>query len=570
MTYTTKKRALAVLLAGLMLLVLSGATPQPVEDATEAAEKPTVTVTDVDGFLSAVGPNVTVVLGEGKYDLASAASYGKDTGNPYCRWEPASEQGYELWISGVEGFTLQGAGQEKTILLAEDRYANVLCFDGCRDLMVGELTAGHSPLPGYCSGGVLRLINDNQLMVAACSLFGCGTEGVWATNCSDVTIIGTRIYECSDCAVTVESCQRVEVLACEVDHNGWKGQEGASCLFNAYGGDGFTVSDCRVHDNVADLLLRCAGTRNASFLSSWVEYNMLTSAFALYDLSAAVDGCSFHENMVGGWYALGQERLTLAAHSLEGKALGEEDFSAMTHRDTELPETQSGADQTPVDVPAAAEIRVSTPDEFLAALGSNRTIIVEGEGFSLADAATYGGAEGACYRWEECYDGSQLVISNVSNLTIRAGIEGITTLTAVPRYANVLSFRGCDDVCLQGLVLGHSEGMGECSGGVVDLENCYGFSLDGCRLYGCGTLGLNAWSSRDIRLTACEIHDCSIGGVVLYTVLGASFRDCRIHDVPSPALDIYNCDGILWNDRAVAGEHFDVTPAGELVPVTLG
>ena len=152
MKHTNKRKALGLLLVGFMLLTLLGWAPLP-------AAGTAVEVKDVDELVAAIAPNVTVKLAPGEYRLANAATYGKDTGNPYCRWEYASETGYELIVFGVDGLTIQGAGMDKTTLLAQDRYANVLSFHGCQDVTLSAFTAGHSPAPGFCSGGVLHLVN---------------------------------------------------------------------------------------------------------------------------------------------------------------------------------------------------------------------------------------------------------------------------------------------------------------------------------------------------------------------------------------------------------------------------
>ena len=197
--------------------------------------------------------------------------------------------------------------------------------------------------------------------------------------------------------------------------------------------------------------------------------------------------------------------------------------------------------------------------------------MLDGDSFSLADASTYGSMGGLYYRWEETYDGPQLVIFSVSNMTIRAAAERASvTLTAVPRYANVIGFESCDGVSVVGLTLGHTEGPSDCCGAVLDFESCNSVSVEGCRLYGCGTLGINASYGRDLKVKDCEIYDCSIGGAVLYTVYGATFENCRIHDVPSPALCFYNCSNVLWNGTTVDDAHYDVNDAGELVLVNLG
>lgn len=562
MTHNLKMKALAALLAGLMLLVLGSWTPA-------SADTKMVEVATVDELVAAIAPNTTVALQPGEYHLNAAATYGQDTGNPCCRWEPTSDEGYELIVTAADGLTIQGAGMDKTSLLIVDRYANVLTFTNCKGLTVAALTAGHDPAPGFCSGGVLHLVNCDDVTVDGCGLFGCGTIGVWAMNSVNVTVSQSRIYECSESAVYADGCRNVLVQDAEIDHNGWKNDYLASALFQAYGGDGFTVTGCQIHDNRAQTMLQCSYTRSTRFVSNAVTYNMLQNAFGLYGVPATVDGCTFHGNDIGAWYADSYVETALEALDLEGKAIPAEDLPAMELWSVPTEETVEISLKEPVEVAPGGEIVVANADEFLAAIGPDRTIVLS-DSFCLADAADYGSDEGWYYRWEICYDGPQLVIRDVFDLTIKAQEGKEITLNAVPRYADVLNFENCADVRLSGLTLGHTEGGSDCSGAVVCLNGCSDMSLDGCHLYGCGTLGIDAAYVVDLHVTDCEIYDCSIGGVVLYFVSDAIFENCQIHDVPSPALVLYNVSEILWNNADVSGEHFDVTADGELVPVTLG
>ena len=560
------RKALAALLTGLMLLALMGAAPSAKADSGKEIE-----VKDADGLVAAVASGVTVKLLPGEFNLAAAASYGKDTGNPYCRWEVSSDTGYELNIVGVEGLTIKGAGMDNTVLLAEDRFANVLTFTGCQNVTASHFTAGHSPAPGYCSGGVLHFVNCINAAVENCGLFGCGSMGVWADNCNGLTVSLSRIYECSDNAVCIDGCRNVQILDSEIDHNGWKNGGGAYCLFQVSGGDVFNVSGCRIHDNKANLLLNCSFVRNARFVSNWLDYNILQDMFALYDIPVTVDGCAFHGNDIDRWYSQSYERASLAARDMQENTLSEEDLSAMELRLIELPEVEIPALAEPAEVAKGGEIVVTTADEFLAAIGPDRTIVLDGESFSLPDAAAYGTTDGRYYRWEQTYDGPQLVISNVSGLTIRAEADRTdVSFTAVPRYADVIRFLSCDNISVIGLTMGHTEGAGECSGAVLDFENCFNVSLERCRLYGCGTMGVNASCCRGMKLSDCEIYDCTIGGAVLYSIYGAAFENCRIHDVPSPMLCIYNSSDVTWNGTALLDNHYDATDTGELVPVAVG
>ena len=562
MKHTIRTKALALLTVGLMLLSTLGWTPA-------SADTKMVEVATVDELIAAIAPNTTVALQPGEYHLDAAATYGQDTGNPYCRWEPASDEGYELIVTAVDGLVIQGAGMDKTTLLAVDRYANVLTFTNCKGLTVSALTAGHDPAPGYCSGGVLHLVSCDDVTVEGCGLFGCGTTGVWAMNSVNVTVSRSRLYECSDSAVYADGCRNVQVKDSEIDHNGWKNDYLASALFQAYGGDGFTVTGCQIHDNRAQTLLQCSYTRNTRFVSNAVTYNMLQNAFGLYGLPATMDGCTFHGNDIGDWYADGYVETALEALDLEGNLIPAEDLPAMELRSLPTEEMVEIPLREPVEVAPGGEIAVHTVDEFLAAIGPDRTIVVS-DSFCLADAADYGCDEGLYYRWEICYDGPQLVIRDVYDLTIRAAENAAVTLTAVPRYADVLCFENCSNVRLSGLTLGHTEGGSECSGAVVCFNGCSEMSLDGCRLYGCGTLGVDASYVMDLNVKDCEIYECSIGGVVLYGVTDATFENCSIHDVPSPAISLYDTREVMWNNADVSGEHFDVSESGQLSPVALG
>ena len=54
---------------------------------------------------------------------------------------------------------------------------------------------------------------------------------------------------------------------------------------------------------------------------------------------------------------------------------------------------------------------------------------------------------------EEVFDGNQLVVSNISNVTV---VGDNSTLLVNPRYANVICFRECSNIKLIGLTLGHT------------------------------------------------------------------------------------------------------------------
>lgn len=168
-----------------------------------------VHVSNVDEFLAAIAPNTIVYLDEGLYDLSEASNYGA-YGSQYYYWVEMFD-GPGLVISGVENFSIVGAGIETTRIEALPRYADVLRFDDCRSVAVFGVTAGHTLGAGMCAGAVLDFIGCNGVDVRSCGLFGCGIYGVTAMNCRDITVKENEIYECSHGAVELFRSAGVEI-----------------------------------------------------------------------------------------------------------------------------------------------------------------------------------------------------------------------------------------------------------------------------------------------------------------------------------------------------------------------
>ncbi|MBR3474429.1 MAG: right-handed parallel beta-helix repeat-containing protein [Oscillospiraceae bacterium] len=566
-----KGRALAALLVLLLLCVCgTAAGPAEAQDASIIpTEETVVEVSTVDELLAAIRPHTTVILAPGEYDFSAASDYGHVSDNPYIAWIQVpsgveNELGFELQILGVEGLILRGAGEGETTLAAVPRYANVLHFLNCRDLRVEGLTAGHTTAPGFCMGGVLYFDVCSDVTVDACGLFGCGTIGVQGRDCTNLNVTGCRIYECSYGAVVLHSCRKALVENCEIERNGRKPETGpAYHLFAADFTEDLTVLNCRVHDNLCQTLLNIDNCKNTLFLSNRVEKNDFQSClFQLQHLPATVDGCVFSDNSSRTWvYG------SVLPVDAEGKALAAADLQAMEYRELDpaiVKPAQPAA--AALELPAGGSVTVTTVDEFLAAIGPDRTILLDGELFDLSTASNYGGVGGEYYYWLENYDGPELLISGVSGLTIRGASEdpAATTVAAVPRYANVLRFRDCERINLVGFTAGHTQEPGACTGGVLYFVNCHGIGLEACRLYGCGILGLSTDGCTDLTARDCEIYDCSQGGVHLSRTDGIRFLNCDIHDVPSPALSFFNCGDFSWNGKPESGTRFDVEPDGTL------
>jgi hypothetical protein len=183
-------------------------------------------------------------------------------------------------------------------------------------------------------------------------------------------------------------------------------------------------------------------------------------------------------------------------------------------------------------------LHVSSTEELLDAVGPGVKIAIEPGYYNMSDCArelwnraSYGewDAEHPWVTLRDCYDGVEIVIQGVSGLTITGtGEAADTELVIDPRYGTVLAFEDCDELTLERLTLGHTDG-GECSGSVVGLLDCETVTLEGLDLYGCGVLGVRAESSGDVFVRDSVIRDCSYGPFEFDNCRGSlEFRGCEL------------------------------------------
>ena len=251
--------------------------------------------------------------------------------------------------------------------------------------------------------------------------------------------------------------------------------------------------------------------------------------------------------------------------------------------ETSAPKTEDGRPVT----------EVTTVDELLAAIAPDTVIELTGQRYMLTEASDYGTGSGSgYYRWDTG-DGAELVIENVTGLTIRAANRD-TCIVTEPRWVNVLHFIGCEDITLEGFTAGHTDGA-YCSGGVLCFENTKGVTVDGCSLYGCGTEGVTTYSCEDVAVTGSEIWNCSQGAAFIYDSKNVSFDNCDFHGITAEfgmfrtidsdkfALlnstirdssgDIFfnssRSSGVYIGGCEVSGNKFRDMFASELIPVTV-
>ena len=538
-----------------------------------------ITVRTVDEFITAIGSNRVIQIPDGVFNLTAAASYGGDTGNASVRWKLIHEQAYELVIHDVENLYIAGHGKGKTEIVTEPRYANVLSFENCASVNLISFTAGHTVLPGYCTGGVLYFTDCDSMSVTGCDLYGCGTLGIYAMNCRGVAATATVIRECSVGAVHAVGCWDVRFVGGQVKDCGLKGDNTAFELFQANTTTGFVVFNTEICNNDSQFLLHSDSSLEVQMRGCDVHDNrisrepetkqrsdgtvftwILGGVFHITGQSPVIDDCSFEDNRFAGmgmYYNYDGETNAGVVVDAAGKELALSDLEAMQRK--EYLEPYYGPHQPETTAPAGEQnalgekvYHVDNVDDFLAAIGSDTTIYVDAALLDFSTASNYGGYGGNNYYWRDDFDGPNLIITGVENFHIIGQGKDRTTLQAVPRYAEVLNFESCSNISVEELTAGHlKEAPGSCAGDVFEFTDCGEILVRGCGLFGCGVNAIYASNCQGLTVEDTEMYECSNLGAQLMRCSGVTFTGCEIHDCTYNSVYVGESSNVLWDGAAL-------------------
>jgi hypothetical protein len=163
-------------------------------------------------LLSAIGPDRTITLKSGDYQLKDAYDVKSD----HILFS-SEYDGPELILSNISNMTLTGSG--KVTLLAEPRYAWVINFMACSNITIKGLVFGHTEA-GYCSGGVLGFSNCSNFSISNCEMYGSGTEGLAFSESSDFTFNNCEIRKCTYDIMNVSSSSNISFANCTFKETG--------------------------------------------------------------------------------------------------------------------------------------------------------------------------------------------------------------------------------------------------------------------------------------------------------------------------------------------------------------
>ena len=530
-----------------------------------------IRVRNVDELLSAIGSDRLIELSEGDYCLTEARSYGRDSYSSLWYWQD-SYDGYQLVITGVRNLCLTGAGAGRCSIVTDPRYANVLRFEDCIGLDISGLTLGHTPGEGFCSGGVLDFFRCEDVSVSECELYGCGTYGITASECAALSATGCSIHDCTYGALQAISCLDVRFTGGEIRHCGYskefeKDDWTAFDLLEARSCTGFAVLNTEISDSRVQTLFHSSSSVGVLLSGCSVRGNTVGEPayswggmFQVGGRPVTVTGTEFADNvLLVPFFYSGDDASDIPVTDAEGNALDQEQLQAMNRELCDVSLYES-----PVSRPSAASLqgevneaglmvyRVSTTDEFLAAIGDDTVIQLETATLDLSTATDCGGFGGLKYRWEDCYDGPGLTITGVRNLRIVGLGRDETVLLATPRYASVLTFRDCDEIQIRDLTAGHTlDTPGSCGGDVLSFDVCRDVSIEGCGLFGCGVDGIYASGCSDFSVRNTEMYDCSEYGAILWGSDHFAFEGCSVRNCGQNGLMLSDVHHITWDGESL-------------------
>ncbi|MGI6522023.1 MAG: right-handed parallel beta-helix repeat-containing protein [Fermentimonas sp.] len=126
-------------------------------------------------------------------------------------------------ISNIENMTIEGIDSS----FPADMYVNtamhseiaVLEFEECNNIVLRNLRLGHYPVSYSCYAPVVAFTGCEKIIIEACILYGCGTEGITANNTQRLLFNNSTIESCEVNAIDLSACSDFLFFKATIAHN---------------------------------------------------------------------------------------------------------------------------------------------------------------------------------------------------------------------------------------------------------------------------------------------------------------------------------------------------------------
>lgn len=227
-------------------------------------------------LFKALKSDTEIELAPGTYNLSEVAGVYS---SPNISWENKFD-GYEPVISGLNNLSLFGKGKAK--ILIEPRYAWVMNFVSCSNLLFDGVTFGHTEA-GYCRGGVLSFTACKNVRILNCNLFGSGTVGIQTQDSENITVNQCDIYECTYGLAYLYTSNNIIFTKTKFQNTG------NFDLIEIGGCDKVTFSSCTFKGNY--------NSQYAPHFFS-IDANLLYGDLPLLSTDITIQKCTFENNQV--------------------------------------------------------------------------------------------------------------------------------------------------------------------------------------------------------------------------------------------------------------------------------
>ena len=200
---------------------------------------------------------------------------------------------------------------------------------------------------------------------------------------------------------------------------------------------------------------------------------------------------------------------------------------------------------------------VASADQFLAAVGSDRTIVITPPVLTLSGIAD---KKHPNIR----RDGEAITIIGVKNLRVQSGQAGPSEIVALSD-GFVLAFEKCQNFELRNLTFRHERPDGKCTSAVLGFVSCTNTLVRACQLTGCGTEGLTLSRVDRFQGRDLTIRNCTMGILSVQHSRNLIFRESRFErNGKLYGIDIQKSYGIELNNCIFADNRID----GDLIAAT--
>jgi len=219
-------------------------------------------------------------------------------------------------------------------------------------------------------------------------------------------------------------------------------------------------------------------------------------------------------------------------------------------------ETEGKQDESKGVEDTVKEVTVSTAEEFVNEIDSNKKIILKPGIYDLSSISHIDSPDGTI-TWKEVYDGKELNIKNISNLTIEGAADGKTEIRTSPRYAYIMHFNSVSNINIKNIVAGHDPQDYECDAGVLMFENSQNIAINDSELYGCGSVGIKTYAVKGLTCSGTLIDRCSLRAIDISMSEDIKFSDCKIvdHGAYSNIVYIVGSKSIIFEECEFADNH---------------